>query len=72
MKPVAKLKTSRPKGAESVVFVYCSPRQKEALEAAADKQAQMAGPDAKIATYKWLLRQGLEAAKKLGIKVPEE
>jgi hypothetical protein len=66
---VAKLKTSRPKGAESVIFVYCSPEQKEALQAAAAKLVA-AVPGAKLPVYRFLLEAGLkEAERVLGAKI---
>lgn len=66
----AKPRTSRPKGSESVVFVYCSPAQKVALERAAAKLVE-AVPDAKLPTYKFVLRAALGAAKAMGIEVEE-
>jgi hypothetical protein len=64
------LKTSRPKGAEAVVFVYCSPAQKEALEAAAAKLVAQI-PGANLPTYRFVLQAALKAARELGIKVED-
>jgi hypothetical protein len=66
---VGKLRTSRPKGAEAVVFVYCTPEQKEALQAAAAKLVA-AVPGAKLPLYRFLLEAGLkEAERVLGAKI---